>query len=394
MGNKKYFITAVLPVMFGFFIMGFVDLVGISTNYVKNDLGMSDSLVSLISVSCFIWFLLLSIPTGFLMNRFGRKNVVLGSFIMSMVAMLIPVVIGDSFAGYLIAFSFLGIGNTMLQVGMNPLVTEVVKADKLTGTLTLGQFIKAICSFIAPIIAAACVGTAFGWKLLFPIYAAVTLIATIWLWLSPVRSEPIKDAEKISFSRTFSLLKDKTILLFFIGILVLVGADVGMGVTFPKLLMERCGLDAAGAGLGNSAYFLARTVGAFCGGIILMKINEKNFYLVSILVVILGLCGMLFATTKALAIASVIIFGLGYSNLFGIIFSLAIKHAPERANEVSSLLVTAIAGGALITPILGVCTDVFGTQTAAVATLLVIWMYMVAIFGTVKKAATKSINHE
>lgn len=394
MDSKKYLLNTVLPVMSGFFIMGFVDLVGISTNYVKTDLGMSDSLVSLISVSCFIWFLLLSIPTGFLMNRFGRKNVVLGSFIMSMAAMLIPVIIGESFAGYLVAFSFLGIGNTMLQVGMNPLVSEVVKSDKLTGTLNLGQFIKAICSFIAPIIAAACAGSVFGWKLLFPIYACVTLVATLWLWLSPVRSEPVKDAAKVSFARTFSLLKDKTILLFFIGILVLVGADVGMGVTFPKLLMERCGLDAAGAGLGNSAYFLARTVGAFCGGIILMKINEKNFYLVSVLVVILGLCGMLFAASKTLAIISVVVFGLGYSNLFGIIFSLALKHCPERANEVSSLLVTGIAGGALITPILGICTDAFGTQTAAVAALLIIWMYMAAIFGTVRKASTKNLTNE
>jgi fucose permease len=237
MGKNNQLFSAILPVMFGFFIMGFVDLVGISTNYVKDDLGMSDSMVSLISVSCFIWFFLLSIPTGFLMNRFGRKNVVLASFILSMVAMLIPVLTGDSFTGYLIAFAFLGIGNTLLQVGMNPLVTEVVNADKLTGTITLGQFVKAICSFLAPIIAAACAGTAFGWKLLFPIYAGITLLATLWLWLSPVKSEPVKDAGSVSFARTFSLLKDKTILLFFIAILVLVGVDVGIGVTFPKLLM-------------------------------------------------------------------------------------------------------------------------------------------------------------
>ncbi len=165
--------------------------------------------------------------------------------------MLIPVLTGDSFTGYLIAFAFLGIGNTLLQVGMNPLVTEVVNADKLTGTITLGQFVKAICSFLAPIIAAACAGTAFGWKLLFPIYAAITLLATLWLWLSPVKSEPVKDAGSVSFARTFALLKDKTILLFFIAILVLVGVDVGIGVTFPKLLMERCGFDVADAGLGK-----------------------------------------------------------------------------------------------------------------------------------------------
>lgn len=384
--NKQLF-SAILPVMFGFFIMGFVDLVGISTNYVKDDLGMSDSMVSLISVSCFIWFFLLSIPTGFLMNRFGRKNVVLASFILSMVAMLIPVLTGDSFTGYLIAFAFLGIGNTLLQVGMNPLVTEVVNADKLTGTITLGQFVKAICSFLAPIIAAACAGTSFGWKLLFPIYAGITLLATLWLWLSPVKSEPVKDAGSVSFARTFALLKDKTILLFFIAILVLVGVDVGIGVTFPKLLMERCGFDVADAGLGNSAYFLARTVSAFCGGIILMKLNEKHFYLVSIVVALLGFAGMLAAHTPWLAVASVVVFGLGYANLFSIVFSLGLKHAPDRANEVSSLLVTGIAGGALVTPLLGIVTDAAGTQTAAIIAIAALWLYMFAIFGTIRKTA-------
>ncbi|MBQ9310857.1 MAG: MFS transporter [Bacteroidales bacterium] len=389
MGKDKTLFTTILPVMFGFFIMGFVDLVGICTNYIKTDFGMSDSLVSLISVSCFIWFFLLSIPTGFLMNRYGRKNVVLWSFLVSFAAMMLPLFFGKSFAGYIIAFALLGIGNTLLQVGMNPLVSEVVSPDKLTGTINLGQFVKAVCSFLAPIIAAACVGTAFGWRLIFPIYAAISLLATLWLWLSPVKSEPVLDAQTASFGRTFSLLADKTILLFFIAILVLVGVDVGMGVSFPKLLMEKCGFDVADAGLGNSAYFLARTVGAFCGGIILMKINEKRFYLVSIAVAALGLAGMFVAKAPWLLVACVAVFGLGYSNLFGIIFSLGLKHMPEKANEVSALLVTGVAGGALITPVLGLVTDMTHTQLAAIAVLLIFWMYMLSIYGTVSKTSSK-----
>ncbi len=389
MSNNNRFFKAVLPVMFGFFIMGIVDIVGISTNYVKADLGMSDSLASLISVSCFIWFFLLSIPTGFMMNKFGRKNVVLASFVLSMLAMLVPVFLKDSFAGYLAAFALLGIGNTLLQVGLNPLVTEVVSADKLTPTLSFGQFTKAICSFISPIIAAACVGTAFGWKLIFPIYAVISLVATIWLWSAPIKSEPVANAEKVSFGRTFSLLKDSYILLSFIAIVVLVGVDVGMNVTFPKVLMDRCDFNVANAGLGNSAYFLARTVGAFCGGFILMKINEKKFYLVSVLVAILGLVGILCTSNPTLMIVAVAVFGLGYSNLYGVIFSLALKHAPERSNEVASLLVTGLAGGALITPILGVVTDIFNSQTSAVVAILLIWLYMLLIYKPVSKAATK-----
>lgn len=118
--------------------MGFVDIVGIATSYVKSDFaGLSDSVVNMISLSCFLWFLVLSIPTGMLMNRIGRKNTVLLSFAVHVLAMCMPLIAYD-FASVLIAFGLIGIGNTLLQVSMNPLVMEVVTKDKLTGTLTLG----------------------------------------------------------------------------------------------------------------------------------------------------------------------------------------------------------------------------------------------------------------
>jgi len=157
--NSKF---AVLPVMFGFFIMGFVDIVGVATSYVKADFaGMDDKVSGLISLPCFLWFLILSIPTGMLMNRIGRKKTVVVSFAITALAMLIPVLKYD-FAFVLVAFAMLGIGNTMLQVALNPLVTNVVSAEKLTGTITLGQFIKAMSSFLGPILAAMFAGSVWG----------------------------------------------------------------------------------------------------------------------------------------------------------------------------------------------------------------------------------------
>ena len=267
------FNKAILPVMFGFFIMGFVDIVGVATNYVKADFsGMNDKVAGLISLSCFLWFLILSIPTGILMNKIGRKKTVLLSFGVTAVAMLIPAIRYD-FTFVLIAFTMLGIGNTILQVALNPLVSSVVSSDKLTGTMTLGQFIKAISSFLGPILTAAFAGGVFGWKMVFPVYAAVTILGMVWLALSPINENRV-DNPDISFARTFSLLKDNYIVLFFIGILVLVGVDVGMGVTFPKLLQERCGLPLEKAGMGNSVYFLARTIGAFLGGLVLLNLSD------------------------------------------------------------------------------------------------------------------------
>ena len=378
---------AVLPVMFGFFIMGFVDIVGIATNYVKADFaGMDDKVASLISLSCFLWFLILSIPTGMLMNRIGRKKTVLLSFAVTAVAMLIPILKYD-FVCILVAFAMLGVGNTILQVALNPLVSSVVSSDKLTGTLTLGQFTKAVSSFLGPILAAMFDGSAFGWKAVFPTYSIITFLAMVWLALSPIQEQMVERSE-ISFGRTFSLLKDKYIVLFFVGILVLVGVDVGMGITFPKLLQERCSLPLEKAGLGNSVYFLARTVGAFLGGLILMKYPAGKFFTASSLVALAALVGLIFSKNLVTVLVFVALFGLGYANLFSIIFSISMLKVPQKTNEVSALLIVGVCGGAIIPPVLGVVTDSFGTQGAALVALTLAWLFMVVLIPFINKVKT------
>lgn len=378
--NSKF---AVLPVMFGFFIMGFVDIVGVATSYVKADFaGMDDKVSGLISLSCFLWFLILSIPTGMLMNRIGRKKTVVVSFAITALAMLIPVLKYD-FAFVLVAFAMLGIGNTMLQVALNPLVTNVVSAEKLTGTITLGQFIKAMSSFLGPILAAMFAGSAWGWKAIFPVYAAVTVLAMAWLAVSPIQEQLIEKSE-ITFARTFSLLRDKYIVLFFIGILVLVGVDVGMGVTFPKLLQERCSLPLEKAGMGNSVYFLARTVGAFLGGVVLMRFSASKFFTASSCLALVSLVGLIFSRNLTMILFFVALFGLGYANLFSIIFSLSMQKMPQKTNEVSALLIVGVSGGAVLPPLLGVITDAFGTQGSALITLAIVWVYMVALIPFVR----------
>lgn len=378
--NSKF---AVLPVMFGFFIMGFVDIVGVATSYVKADFaGMDDKVSGLISLSCFLWFLILSIPTGMLMNRIGRKKTVVVSFAITALAMLIPVLKYD-FAFVLVAFAMLGIGNTMLQVALNPLVTNVVSAEKLTGTITLGQFIKAMSSFLGPILAAMFAGSVWGWMAIFPVYAAVTVLAMAWLAVSPIQEQLIEKSE-ITFARTFSLLRDKYIVLFFIGILVLVGVDVGMGVTFPKLLQERCSLPLEKAGMGNSVYFLARTVGAFLGGVVLMRFSASKFFTASSCLALVSLVGLIFSRNLTMILFFVALFGLGYANLFSIIFSLSMQKMPQKTNEVSALLIVGVSGGAVLPPLLGVITDTFGTQGSALITLAIVWVYMVALIPFVR----------
>lgn len=382
--NKKSGL-ALLPVMFGFFIMAFVDLVGLASNYVKNDFGFNDTVSNLISVACYVWFLVFSIPTGMMMNRYGRKMVVVMSFMLTAVAMMLPVIFSESFAVILLAFALIGIGNTFLQVSLNPLVQDVVSKDKLTGTLTLGQFIKSAASLLAPVFFPAFAASALGWKTAFLIYALISVVGAVWLGATYIpKNQP---SENVSFAGTFRLLKDKTILLFFLGILALVGADVGIGFTFPKILQEKFTMTLDSSSRYLTFYFMAKAAGAFAGGILLMKLKEDRFYLVSIVIAVLGLVWMLFAGSLVTELIAVVVFGLGYANLFSIIFSLSLKHAPEFSNEISSLLIMGVSGGAVVTPVLGILADSFNTQNAAVAAVIAVWIFVVSLAGLVRKVA-------
>ena len=380
----------ILPVMFGFFVMGFVDIIGMTINYVSADFtNLSASVVSLLASSCFIWFLIASIPTGLLMNRIGRKKTVLLSFLVQILAFLL-VFIKYDYITTLIAFSLLGIGNTILQVAMNPLVSDVVPGDKLTGTLTIGQLVKAVCSLTGPIFVSWFASTTFGdWKVIFTVYALITLLGFIWLMLTKVEEEKIENADTTTFATSLRLFSDKYILAFFIGILVLVGADVGVNTCFPKYLQDTCGLDLNEAALGNSVYFFTRTVGALIGGILLMKVSESKFFNISVIVALVGLAGLIVFRGYWSSMIFVSVFGLGYSNLFAIIFSMALKRRPDRVNDVSALLVMGVAGGGVLPPIMGLITQTTGNQWSAILVIAIVWLYLFALMGRIKNVSTK-----
>jgi len=372
-------ITKALPVLFGFFIMGLVDLVGIATNYVKQDFALSDTLANMLPMTLFLWFAVLSVPTGMMMNKLGRKRTVVISMGISLLAMLLPMV-SYNFPMILIAFGLLGIGNTIIQVSLNPLLTNVVRGDRLTSSLTLGQFIKAIAAFLGPIIAGVAAGSFGNWKLVFLFFAVITVISGLWLLLTPIQEKPVSQGSS-TFAESFGLLKDKTILMLFLGIVFVVGIDVGLNTTIPKFLMERCNILLEKAGLGTSLYFVARTIGTFVGAILLVKLSGRKFFIVSMLVAIPAILIMLLIGNLWGILSMVFILGFAVANVFSIIFSAALKKLPERANEISGLLIMGVAGGAVIPLIMGITSDSLG-QTGGMAILLVALAYL--LFSAVK----------
>lgn len=384
---KKNTLAVILPVMFGFLAMGFIDMIGLVTNNVRADFNMSDGMVNTISLSCYLWFLLLSIPVGMALTKWGRKKMVLVSLALHVAALLLPY-LAYSFASVLVAFSLIGIGNTILQVAMNPLVTDVVTGDRVTSTITFGQATKAFGSIIAPFIAMWTAVSLGRWQLLFPIYACLSLAGLVWLWLTPIEEQP-REQKNVRFADTLVLLKDPTILAFFFGIVVLVAADVAVNMTLPRLMTDQFGLTPEKANTCNSVYFLARTVAAFAGGALLLKVDDKKFFLAGSLLAMAGLVllALLGKVGVVPVLLAVCIFGIGYANLFGIVFSFALRRMPDKANEVSALLIVGLVGGAILPPVLGWIRDITGSQIAAVAAIAVVWLYMLWLARKIRNFA-------
>ena len=180
---------------------------------------------------------------------------------------------------------------------------------------------------------------------------------------------------RLSRRSSFKLLQDKTILILFVGIVLVVGVDVGLNTTIPKILMERCPISLDKAGLGTSLYFIARTIGTFIGAFLLIKLSGRKFFIVSMLVAIPALLVMLLTSNIWGILIMVFIMGLAISNVFSIIFASALKSIPERSNDISGLMVMGIAGGAIVLLIMGVMADYFG-QIGGMAILLIALIYL------------------
>ena len=384
--GRKSIIVQMIPVMLCFFAMGFVDLVGTASNYVQKDLGLTDSEANLFPSLVFFWFLIFSVPTGMLMNKIGRKQTVLVSLVVTALSLVFPL-FDDSYVTMLLAFSLLGIGNAIMQTSLNPLVSNLISSENLAATLTLGQFVKAIASFLAPILAVwgatACIPTfGLGWRVLFLIYAACCLLSVSMLAVTPIEEEVADKASGIA--GCLRLLGRPFILLCFLGIMCHVGIDVGTNTTAPKILMERLGLPLEEAGFATSVYFIFRTVGCFSGAFILRKVSARAFFILST-VMMLAAMGVLLVSHSLVAIyVGVALVGFGNSNVFSIIFSQALVSAPDVKNEVSGLMIMGLFGGTVFPLAMGYAADAVG-QLGAVAVMSVGVAYLLFFTSKIKK---------
>lgn len=368
----------VLPVLFGFFVMGFCDIVGISSDYAREAFGWSSTMAGFVPSMVFVWFLFFSIPIGIKMNSWGRKNTVMLSLAVTLVGMLIPLL--KTPRSCLIGYALLGIGNTILQVSLNPLLNNVVTDQKLlTSSLTAGQVVKAVSSFCGPFIMLFAVnvlgnGNNANWYLAFPVLGAITLVSALWLYFTPVPREEAQSSG-VTMGKVWGLLSDPIILKLFLGIFFVVGIDVATNFVSSKVMIYRFGWDMQDAGMAPQVYFISRTVGAFLGVFFMTKIAEVKYFRINILAAILVILLLVFHEDETIDLLCIGGIGFFCSCVFSIIYSLAIQHTPEKANLISGLMITAVSGGGFVTPFIGKAIDMAGIA-AGIMVLLVCALYL------------------
>ena len=358
MSSSKVQMNKLLPVMLSFVIMGFVDIIGVATGYVKQDFKLTDFVAQFLPMMVLLWFFILGVPAGVLQDKIGKRNMLNLGMVIQAIGLGLPFIY-YSFPMMFASFILLGIGNTIIQVSANPLLQDVSPSDKLASYMSTSQFVKAIVSFGGPIIASFLARSFGDWKLVFAVYGITSLLGALWLSMTPiVESKP--DRKPASFGSCLGLLKNRFVALMALSIFLIVGAEVAINTNIANVLMSKYGISLDTAVLGISFFFAGETISRFLGAIILNWIKPRIFlFLISILSLV-GVVGVFLAPSYTVAYASIMIIGLGVGNMFPIIFSLALAKMPERANEISGLLIMSVSGGAFIPLVMGYVSSTSG----------------------------------
>ena len=382
-------VRALIAILAGFFVMGFCDILGTVLNQVKAECELSDVAAGFLPSMIFIWFFVISIPTGILCSKIGRKNTVLVSLAVTFAAMLLPQVAdASSWWLYAISFALLGIGNTIMQASLPALMSNVVPPAKLPARISLGQFIKAICAALTPVFVYVTATMLGNWKLIFPLYAILTCIVFFWIRMTGMPDERGDFSDRrprpMSFASCLAMLGNPYVLAMTLGIVFSVGADVGFAVSIPEFLKHVYKVDLNMAGMGPTVYFVAKTLAAMFGAIVFSRVSAAKCLPWCMGVGILATAAIFVAPNAWAFLACVSVAALMTANSFGMCMGLAIARVPQKVNEISALMVMAIIGGAVVTPALGYAQTALGIKGLLFVLILCLaYLMVLGVFAAI-----------
>ena len=382
-----------IPVLMAFFVMSFADLVGTGVDELKQSANTPRYILQLIPFVAFIWFFLLSVPVGIWQDKVGKKKALNVGILVTAIGLFVPL-LGNTLPVILMAFAMLGIGNTIIQVSANPLLVDIVPSNKASSYMSFSQFLKSIGSMIGPFVAAVIgpkLAVLFGdtsgvgeWRYGLYLFGFIAFLS--WAWLASVKVEETKsESGRATFSSCFKLLSNKYILMMVFSIFLVVGIDVAMNSNIGNFLELKIGISAEAAKYGKSMYFFAKMIGTFVGAILLTKFAPRKFLVGSSILATVALTALAFTSNEISAWVIIFVVSLGVSNIFPLIFSIAVSKMPERANEISGLMMMAISGGAIIPFVVGFVMDLWSPGGIIVLVGCAVYLLFVGLSKQLKE---------
>jgi FHS family L-fucose permease-like MFS transporter len=361
-----------LPIFLVFFAMGFVDAMGPLASTIEKQYSLSGFMAGLLPAFAFVAFAIFSVPGGVLTARIGKKNMMLFALALVALGVLGPTVVIPGFALLLACVFVLGVGTTFLQVAGNPIMRDVSSEGRFASNLSLAQFVKGVGSVVSTYLVGRLAVAELGWRRVFPVFLALTCVALVSVLALKVKETRADVPPNVGSS--LALLGEPAFGLAVLGIFLYVGAEVGMNtwlgprlesLGFTALNLRFAGVDwgRESTALGSTLFFVGLTSGRLFGSGILGVMSSRAFFRLS---AALGLAGILcvLSGVPSLAVTGVLLAGLGFANIWPVLFSLTVEARPDRAAELSGLMCMAIFGGAVLPPLMGRIKDTVGLAAA------------------------------
>ncbi len=362
------------PVLAGYFIMAFSDLVAPITPRIAASLpaGMQ-AWASFLPTTVFLWFLLLSVPVAVLMNRIGRRRTaLLGDALAALGLLTAYFAGGEGLAGYFAGFGLLGIGCTAIQVSVNPMLAMLAPRDRMSVYLTLGQVFRNTALLLLAPVVTLLVWLAGSWELLLPLYALLTVAGGLWMAFTrfddPAMNAP--SAERVDLKGYLGLMKNGTVALCALSIGAFLMLDVGIGYLSVQLV------DSPNPLLTTTFFYACRIAGSLAGVWILSRVDDLK-YLCGCMAVAALVCVSLFSQHAAWVVyAGLGLLGFVLACVFATFFAAATRAVPERANEVSGRRILMSSAGALSAPVIGAIVRHSGDVRSGVWFLLLCVLFI------------------
>lgn len=387
-------IKKTFPIYLIFMVMGMIDSTGPMVSLAKESFNISNTVAAFIPMLGYIMFGILSVPIGLLQDIKGKKYILNLGLSVAFLGLAIPIASGMygemeidgsslmQFYKILMAILLLGAGASTLQVSGNPIMRDISEEGHYSKNLSLAQSFITVGSslgFLLPVVALHLLGL--DWSVIFPFFAGLVLVAIVGLNSAKITERKDSADHHVSFKSCIKLLRNRYVLIMVLGIFIYCGVEISMSAHIPILLKEKFMISVEKMGLliSWSLFYLPILVGRFLGSLIMTRIAPKRLLLFTVFFALMGVL-LIFSNLFTLVLIGIFMVGLGFANIFPLVFSTTIEHMPDHTNELSGLMVSAIAGGAFIPPIMGMVADGTSIQTAFIVPILcIIYLLFVAI---------------